>query len=70
MKLINGLKAIDVLRFFPFEIVVADLLDEILKSVSTYTSVENLIDDVFFLIVDYYRRWREVSLSRERIVSS
>ena len=69
MKPIDGLKTVNVLCFFPIEVVVIDLFDEILKFVSTYTSIENLIDDVLFLIVDYYRWWRGVSLSRKRIVS-
>ena len=55
MKPIDGLKAVDVLCFFSVEVVVADPFNEVLKFVSSYTSIENLIDDVLFFIVNYYR---------------
>ena len=55
MKSINGLKAIDVVGFFPSGIIVADLFDEIFKLVSTHSSVQNLVNHVLFFVVDYYR---------------
>ena len=54
MKTINGLKAINVLCWFPDEVVVAGSLDEILKLISLCTSIENFVDDVLFLVIDYY----------------
>ena len=69
MEPVDGLKAVDVLCFFPIEIIVADPFDEVLKFVSSYTGVENLVDDVLFFIVDYYRWWRGVSLSRKGVIS-
>ena len=69
MEPIDGLKAVDILCFFPVGVVVADPFDEVLKFVSLYTSIENFIDDVLLFIVDYYRWWRGVPLSREGVVS-
>ena len=69
MEPVDGLKAVDVLCLFPVGVVVADLFNEILKFISSYTSVENLVDDVLFFIVDYYRWWRGVPLSRKGVVS-
>src|SRR5207249_714672 len=69
VKSINGLKAIDIVSFFPFEVVVADLFDEVFKLVSAHSSIEDLVDHVLFFVVDYYRRWRGVSLFGKGIVS-
>ena len=54
MKTIDGLKAIDVLGWFPGEVVVAGLLDEVLKFVPSHTSIENFVDDMLFVVIDHY----------------
>ena len=54
MEPINGLKAINVLRFFPGGVVVTGSFDEVLEFVPAYTSVENVIDDMLLLVIDYY----------------
>ena len=54
MKMINGLKAINVLRWFSDRVVVARSLDKILKLISLCSSIENLVNDVLFLVVNYY----------------
>ena len=69
MEPVDGLKAVDVLCLFPVGVVVTDPFNEVLKFVSSYTSIENLVDDVLFFIVDYYRWWRGVSLSRKGVIS-
>ena len=69
MKSINGLKAIDIVGFFSSEVVIADLFDEVFKLVSAHSSIEDLVNHVLFFVVDYYRRWRGVSLSRKGIAS-
>ena len=56
MKSINSLKAIDIVDFFPSEVVVADLFDKVFKPISAYSSIENLVNYVLFFVVDYYRR--------------
>ena len=55
MEPVDGLKTVNVLCFFSVGVVVTDSLDEVLKFVSSYTGIENVIDDVLFFIVDYYR---------------
>ena len=54
MKTINGLKVINVLCRFPDEVVIAGLLDEVLKLISSCSSIENFVNDVLFLVIDYY----------------
>ena len=54
MKTINGLKAIDVLCWFPGEVVIADPLDEVLKLIPSCTSMKNFVDDVLFLVINYH----------------
>ena len=69
MKTINGLKAIDVLCWFPGRVVVIRSLDEVLKLISSCSSIENFVNDVLFLVIDYYWRWGGVPLSRKGVVS-
>ena len=54
MKTINGLKAIDVLCWFPGGVIVAGPLDEVLKFIPSRTGIENFVDDVLFVVIDYY----------------
>ena len=69
MKTINGLKAIDVLCWFSDRVVVARPLDKVLKLISSCSSIENFVNDVLFLVIDYYWRWGGVPLSRKGVVS-
>ena len=69
MEAINGLKAIDVICWFPGRVVVARSLDEVLKLVSSCSSIENFVNDVLFLVINYYWRWGGVPLSRKGVVS-
>ena len=54
MKAINGLKAVDFLCWFPDRVVVARSLNKILKLISSCSSIENFVNDMLFLVIDYY----------------
>jgi hypothetical protein len=62
VKPVNHLQTVDVRRFFSDKVIVARSLDEIFQSISAHSSVQNVVDHILFLVVDYHERERRVLL--------
>jgi hypothetical protein len=56
VKPINYQQIVDVRRFFSDKVIIARSLDEIFQSISAYSSIQNVVDHILFLVVDYHER--------------
>jgi hypothetical protein len=68
VKSVNSLQTVNVRRFLSDEVVIARSLDEIFQPISAHSSIQNLVNHIFFLVIDYYERGWRILLSGERII--
>jgi hypothetical protein len=64
----DSFEFIDIFRWLPVGLIEAGPFDEVLESSPMYPEIENGIHKPLLFAIDFYRRWRWLSLSGDGIL--